>query len=137
MERNLSLLPAVRRLPMKKVAYLICFAIIGGAIGCAKSAAASVSLEGSWVFKNAGEKSAVERTLVFDKQAYQETSKENGVFTQSDGGEYTLTQSGNAVEIVIGGTNTRVYTGKIAKTGLMIEKINGIELSPPLLYKKG
>lgn len=122
---------------MKNIAYLICFALIGGAVGCAKAAADSLSVEGSWVFKNAGEKGLVERMLVFDKNAYQETSKENGVYTQSDGGSYTLRREGNSVEIVIGGTNARIYKGKVAQAGLMIEKINGAELSPPIFFKKG
>ncbi|MGL5255215.1 MAG: hypothetical protein ACRC9L_09520 [Brevinema sp.] len=122
---------------MKKASYILCVSLIAATAGCIQAMKGSLSLEGAWVFRDASENLFSERTLVFENGVFSEIRSENLTPIQQDDGSYSVNISGNEVEILLSGKENRIYTGKIAPLGLMIEKIDGINLDIPLFYKKG
>ncbi|MGL5721554.1 MAG: hypothetical protein ACRCY4_04055 [Brevinema sp.] len=122
---------------MKKTSYVICICLFAATAGCIQAIKGSLTVEGAWIFRDASESTYTEQTLVFQNGVFSEILSENSTPIQQDDGMYIINISGNSVEIMLSGKEKRIYTGKIAPLGLMIETIDGVALDIPLFYKKG
>lgn len=120
---------------MKNKLFISAVLLITG-VSCTKASVETYSMDGSWTFKNASPYTGlVEQKLILNKGLYQKTIKENNGSSFEEG-KYLISQNAGAVEISFEGDTSYIYTGKATATELMIEKINGVQLNPPILYRK-